>query len=113
PRAMFGCESITPIFRWKHFGVVKSHPQGGRMGLDENVGNDDLSPQIATLSNMSRIFIVTDEKPRPSVERTFAHPGYVVRHQVVSQTIALRGRTIQIPGRRMNCETHAVADARG
>jgi hypothetical protein len=34
PRSMFGRESITPIFRRKHFSVVKSHPERGRMGLD-------------------------------------------------------------------------------
>lgn len=34
PRSMFGCESITPIFRRKHLAIVKSHPERGRMGLD-------------------------------------------------------------------------------
>src|SRR5260221_11205452 len=62
---------------------------------------------------MSWIFIVADVKPRPSIECTFAHPSNVVRHQIVSQTVALIGRTIQIPGRRVNGKTHAVADAGG
>ena len=43
PRSMFGRESITAIFRWKHFAIVERHPEGGGMGLDQNIGNGDLA----------------------------------------------------------------------
>jgi hypothetical protein len=41
PRSMFSRESITSIFRWKHFAIVKRHTEGGRMGLDKDIGSGD------------------------------------------------------------------------
>src|SRR3954451_14129702 len=42
PGSMFSGESIRVIFRGKHIAVVKRHPKRSGMGLDENIGNDDV-----------------------------------------------------------------------
>src|ERR1700737_2456370 len=110
---MLGREPITSIFGRKRAAVVECKPEGSRVRLDENVGNGDFALQIRTFADVPRIFVAADIEPGPPVERTFVHPSNVVRHQIVSETVALIGGAIQISTCGMNCETHTIADTGG
>src|ERR1700689_4369362 len=80
------------------------------MRLDKNIGNSDLVLQIGTFAGMSRISVIPDIKQGPSVERPFEQTGDIVRYEIVTQTVALVGRAVQVAGGGMNRQTDAIAD---
>src|ERR1700716_3496942 len=110
---MLGREPIAPVFGRKRTAVVECKPKGSRVRLDQNIGNADFPLQVRTFAGVTRIFVASDIEPGPPVERTFAHPRDVVRHQIVSHPVALIGRAIQISTYGMNCEADTIADAGG
>src|SRR3979490_3321927 len=108
---MLGREPIALVFGRKRTAVVECKPKGSRVRLDQNIGNADFPLQVRTFAGVTRIFVAADIEPGPPVERTFAHPRDVVRHQIVSHPVALIGRAIQISTYGMNCEADTIADA--
>src|SRR3979490_2980355 len=107
---MLGGKSIAAIFSRKCIPVVEGEPKRSRVRLDENIGNGDLPFQMRTFAGVPRIFVAADIVPWPPVECPFAHPRDVIRHQIVSHTVAFIGRAIQGSGGWMNSETNAIAD---
>src|SRR6202011_2530138 len=97
----------------KRNAVVECNTKRRRVRLDQNIGNRGFPLQIRTLAGMPRIFVAANVEPGPAVERTLAHPGDVVRHQLVSHAVTLVGRAIDVAGCGMNRETYAIADTGG
>src|SRR6202795_369675 len=110
PRAVLGCEPITAIFQWKCSAVVECQPERRRVRLNENVGNGDFALQVRTFAGVPRVWVAADIEPGPAVERPFAHPGNVVRHQIVSHPVTLIGGAIHIAVCGMDGETHTITD---
>src|ERR1700689_5219431 len=113
PRAVLGRETVAGIFGGKRIAVVEGQSERGRVRLEQDIRNGDLSFQIGTLAGVVRILIAADIVPGPAVERALAYPGNVVRHQIVAQTVAFIGRAIEVAGLGVNGKPHAIADTGG
>ena len=61
---------------------------------------------------MTRILVAADIEPRPAIEGAFAHPGYKIRHEVVSEAVALVDRAPELAGPGLHRHSNAVAQTR-
>src|SRR5450756_2285320 len=110
---MLGGKTVTDIVGGESAAIVEGEPERRRMRLQQHIGNGDLALEVGTLPGVMGILVVADIIPGPSVERPFAYPRHVIRHQIVAERVALVGRAIEVAGFGMNRETDAVTDAGG
>src|ERR1700681_2823512 len=82
------------------------------MGLQQNVRNRYLVPEIGPRAAVPRVLIGADVIPWPAVERALPDPREVVGRDIVADTVALIGGAPHL-ARRIDCETDAIADAGG
>src|SRR3984893_8466245 len=112
PRTVLGRKQAAAIFRRKLLGVVDRKAERSRMGLQQNVRNRYLVPEIGARAAVPRVLIGTDVIPRPAVKRAFLHPRDVVGWHVVADAVALVGRAPHL-ALRIDREPDAIADASG
>ena len=74
PRAVLRGKAVSGIFRWKLVAVIEGQPERRRMRLKQHVGYRDLALEVGAFAAMLGILIIADIKPRPAIERAFAHP---------------------------------------
>src|SRR5437879_1638899 len=61
PGAVFGCESIAVVFRWEvgFGGGVKGHSERGHVGLNQDVGSDDLGLELGMSAHEPGVLMAT------------------------------------------------------
>src|SRR6476469_7088659 len=110
---MLGRKSVAGIFGRKGVAGIECETQRRRVRLNENVGHGDFALEIRPLAGVVRIFMVADIEPGPAIKRALTHPGDVIGHQIISQTVALVGRAIEVASLGMNGKADAITDAGG
>src|ERR1700676_3347786 len=109
PRAVLGGKAVADMVGGKCIAVVEYEAERSRMGLDQNVGSGNLPLQIGALAGVPWILVAADIEPGPTVECAVAHPGHIIRYQIVSHAVAFVGRAIDIASPGMNGEADAIA----
>src|SRR5215469_2661465 len=82
------------------------------MRLQQNVWHADSVAQGGFLPRMARILVAADIKPGPAIEGAFAHPGYKIGHEIVTEPVALVDRTPELAGSGLHRHSDAVAQPR-
>src|SRR5215469_11053564 len=103
------CENVATVFRGKLPAVIEGHFHRSRMRLQQNVRHADSVAQGSLLARMTRILIAADVEPRPAIEGAFAHPGYKIGHEVVSEAVALVDRAPELAGPGLYRHSDTVA----
>src|SRR5580658_2035658 len=134
PRAVFRGESVAVILTGELAGRwVESHLKRGHVGLDENIGSNNLGGEIDAIAGLglirgergrlwigagavgtglreARILMTAHVVPRPAVEAAFLDRSDVVGDQVIAEVVALVGRAPKLSGGGVDGLTDAVAD---
>ena len=112
PGAVHGRKRTALVLGGKVVALVEDHLQGRRMGLHQHVGDRDLVLEIGPTARMPRIFVSTDEVPRPTIEGAFNDMCCIFKWRVVAELIALVDDAPELPGGRLNSHAYAIAQAR-
>ena len=137
PGAMLGGEGIAVILeREVLFGSgSECHLERRHVGLDEDVGNDDLAAQIDVLAGVSvwrsgcslgicggsisagrgetRVTVRTDVVPGPAVKAVFLDGRHVVRDEVVAEIVTFIDGAPELAGDGAYGFAYAVANSGG
>jgi hypothetical protein len=73
PRPMLGRESITVVLRWEggFTGRVKGHSERGHVGLNQDIGGNDLGLEFRMGTHKARVLMPSHIEPRPTIEAAF------------------------------------------
>src|SRR5262249_38310686 len=77
----------------------------------QDIRDRHLVLQIGTLADMPGVFVGADIEPGPSVKRSLAYAGHIIRHEIVATAVALIGRAPWCPAAGLYRQPHAVANA--
>src|SRR5271165_5815505 len=109
PGTVEGGEGLAAIFEGKLCAIVEGHFERSRMRLHQHIRYSDTAAQIWPFARVTGVFVAADIKPGPTVKGAFAHPGHIIRREVVAEAVALVGRAPQLAGSGLHRHPDAIA----
>src|SRR3954462_9698991 len=79
------------------------------MRMEDHIWGDDFILQLRMLALVAWVLMAAHVPPRPAVKPAVLHVGYVVRDQIVSQSVPLVDGTPQFARLWIDGQTHRVA----
>jgi hypothetical protein len=107
---MEGGKSVPAIGFGKLFALVENHIERSRMCLHQNVGYDDLTGQVGAGALMTRILMISEIVPWPTVKAAFPNSRNIVRSEIIAESIAFVYRGPNLPNFRVNSGADGVTD---
>src|SRR5579872_2551618 len=110
---MQGNEGFAFVVLWKLRSLMEGDAQRRRMRLKQYVRRDDFAREIWSLSDVARVFVVTNIVPRPTIETALFDASYVIRWQIVAEQVTLIGCAPEQPSGRLHSEARTISNACG
>ena len=111
PRAVQSDEGVARIFGGKLIRRIEGDAERRRMRLNENVRRRDAVRKVGALAFVARILMVAEIVPGPAIEGARRHVRYIVRRQVVAESIALVDGAPERAGSWLDRKARTIANA--
>src|SRR5882757_1831752 len=110
---MEGSEDVAFVFRRKLVASVETQIKRGRVRRYEHIRNNDFGSELRMFSFVSRIGMVANIKPWPTIEAAGPHTADVVGWQILADFVPLVSAHPELIGARTKCDANGVTNSPG